>query len=203
MLPVVLIYNTKLVRRNMPSGWASLLDEAWRGRIAFADPNVSGSSYTALCTMLQALGGGDELLPEFRQNLEGKILPSSGDVVSTVAEGKCYIGVTVEDIALSGIAEGYNIAIVYPKEGTSAIPDGAAIVNNCAHRENAEAFIDFLLSPDMQRLLPELMHRRSVCTDADITKADGSAVMLIDYDLAAASAGRGETLRLWNGGAAG
>ena len=55
----------------------------------------------------------------------------------------------------------------------------------------------------MQRLLPELMHRRSVCTDADITKADGSAVTLIDYDLAAASAGRGETLRLWNGGAAG
>ena len=40
VLPVVLIYNTKLVRRNMPSGWASLLDEAWRGRIAFADPNV-------------------------------------------------------------------------------------------------------------------------------------------------------------------
>ena len=50
--------------------------------------------------------------------------------MSTVAEGKCYIGVTVEDIALSGIAEGYNIAIVYPKEGTSAIPDGAAIVDN-------------------------------------------------------------------------
>ena len=203
VLPVVLIYSTKLVRRNMPSGWDSLLDEAWRGRIAFADPNVSGSSYTALCTMLQALGGGDELLPEFRQNLEGKILPSSGDVVSTVAEGKCYIGVTVEDIALSGIAEGYNIAIVYPKEGTSAIPDGAAIVNNCAHRKNAEAFIDFLLSPDMQRLLPELMHRRSVCTDADITKADGSAITLIDYDLAAASTGRGEILSLWNGGAAG
>ena len=49
----------------------------------------------------------------------------------------------------------------------------------------------------MQRLLPELMHRRSVCTDADITKADGSAVMLIDYDLAAASAGRGETHLPW------
>lgn len=203
VLPVVLIYNTKLVRRNMPSGWDSLLDEAWRGRIAFADPNVSGSSYTAVCTMLQALGGGDELLPKFRQNLEGKILPSSGDVVSTVAEGKCYIGVTVEDIALSGIAEGYNIAIVYPEEGTSAMPDGAAIVDNCAHRENAEVFIDFLLSPDMQRLLPELTHRRSVCTNADITKADGSEITLIDYDLAAASTGRGEILRLWNGGAAG
>ena len=110
---------------------------------------------------------------------------------------------TVEDIALSGIAEGYNIAIVYPKEGTSAMPDGAAIVDNCAHRENAEAFIDFLLSPDMQRLLPELMYRRSVCTGADITKADGGAITLIDYDLAAASTGRGEILRLWNGGAAG
>ena len=129
VLPVVLIYSTKLVRRNMPSGWDSLLDEAWRGRIAFADPNVSGSSYTALCTMLQALGGGDELLPEFRQNLEGKILPSSGDVVSTVAEGKCYIGVTVEDIALSGIAEGSvgfdntDSNVVLPDDIAAAVED--------------------------------------------------------------------------------
>ena len=45
-LPVVLIYNTKLVRQNPPERWADLLDAGWRGRIAFADPTVSGSSCT-------------------------------------------------------------------------------------------------------------------------------------------------------------
>ena len=46
-LPVVLIYNTKLVRQNPPERWADLLDAGWRGRIAFADPTVSGSSCPA------------------------------------------------------------------------------------------------------------------------------------------------------------
>ena len=41
-LPMVLIYNPKLT--VAPSGWHDLLSERWRGRIAFADPSVSGSS---------------------------------------------------------------------------------------------------------------------------------------------------------------
>ena len=52
---MVLIYNPVLVRMNPPEGWSSLLDPAWRGRIAFTSPAVSGSSYTALATLLQAL----------------------------------------------------------------------------------------------------------------------------------------------------
>ena len=47
-LTTVLIYNTKLVRQNAPTGWNSLLDRAWQGRIAFADPTASGSGYTCL-----------------------------------------------------------------------------------------------------------------------------------------------------------
>ena len=51
-LPVVLIYNPMLIRSNPPDSWQSLLDPAWRGKIAFASPAVSGSSYTALAALL-------------------------------------------------------------------------------------------------------------------------------------------------------
>ena len=62
-LPVVLVYNPKLLSSGQLSCWADLLDPALRGQIAFADPSVSGSSYTALVTMLCALGGdADEVL---------------------------------------------------------------------------------------------------------------------------------------------
>ena len=54
-LPVVLIYNPKLVAPGELTGWESLLSEEFRGKIAFADPAVSGSCYTALVTMLCAL----------------------------------------------------------------------------------------------------------------------------------------------------
>lgn len=44
-LPVVLIYNTKLVSPGELTGWESLLSGRWSGSIALADPTVSGSSY--------------------------------------------------------------------------------------------------------------------------------------------------------------
>ena len=89
----------------------------------------------------------------------------------------------------------YDIEIVYPEEGTSALPDGAAIVSGCAHRENAELFIDFLLSPDVQTLLHDSLYRRSVCESG--ANAGTDELKLIDYDLEWASAEQTGLLSLW------
>lgn len=193
-LPVVLIYNTKLVRMNPPTGFASLLDPAWRGKIAFADPAVSGSSYTGLCTLLQALPGDrEENLKSFAVNLDGRLLSSSGEVIGAVAEGSCYIGVTLEETALKGIDEGYDIDIIYPQEGTSAVADGAAIVAGCRHPENARSFIDFMLCPDVQQLLADDFSRHRVCGSDDGLED----IKLIDYDLQWASEKQQELLEIW------
>ena len=45
-LPLVLIYNPKLIRGDRVTGWESLLEPFLRGKIAFADPAVSGSTGT-------------------------------------------------------------------------------------------------------------------------------------------------------------
>ena len=195
-LPLVLIYNTQLVRLNPPTGWQSLLDSEWRGKIAFADPTVSGSSYTALCTMAQAVGGDEEeIIRSFAENLDGRQAEGSGLVVGRVAEGSCYIGVTLEETALRAVSEGYDIALVYPEEGTSALPDGAAIVKGCKHEENARRFIDFLLSEDVQSRLPDKFSRRSVLSDAD----SEPELELMDYDLAWASGIQSRLLESWQG----
>ncbi|MBP3539802.1 MAG: extracellular solute-binding protein [Oscillospiraceae bacterium] len=195
-LPLVLIYNTQLVRVNPPTGWQSLLDSEWRGMIAFADPTVSGSSYTALCTMAQALGGdAQEVIRHFAENLAGRQTEGSGLVVSAVAEGSCYIGVTLEETALKAVSAGYDIALAYPEEGTSALPDGAAIVKGCAHEENARLFIDFLLSADVQERLPEKFSRRSVLKDAE----SDAELALLDYDLTWASGMQSRLLESWQG----
>ena len=131
-------------------------------------------------------GDNTSILTEFAENLDGKPLSGSGDVVRAVGEGRKYIGVTLEETALKGIAAGYDIEIVYPEEGTSALPDGTAIVAGCAHRDNAELFIDFLLSSDMQTLLHDSLYRRSVCESA--ANAGTDEITLIDYDLEWASA---------------
>ena len=181
-LPVVLIYNTKLVSPGELTGWESLLSGRWSGSIALADPAVSGSSYTAAATMLCALPGDDwDQLDRLAVQLEGRVLPDSGDVVAAVAGGSCRVGVTLEETALKRQAQGADIAIVYPEEGTSAVPDGSALIAGAPHPDNARAFLDFAQSRDVQELV--VSSRRSVRTDV----SDGDALppadelALIDY----------------------
>lgn len=165
-LPIVLIYHTKLVPEGEVTGWADLLDSRWKGKIAFADPNVSGSSYTAALTLLSCLPGDDwELLARFVENLDGCLLADSGDVVARVQSGASYLGVTLEETALKRISAGADIAIVYPEEGTSAVPDGSALVRGAPHPDNARAFLDFVLGHDVQELVVSELSRRSVRSD--------------------------------------
>lgn len=197
-LPIVLIYNPKLCRINPPTDWDSLLDPAWRGRIAFADPQVSGSSYTAMATLLQVLPGSTEqVMDAFVQNLNQRLLAGSGDVVTAVADGSCYIGVTLEETALKGIQAGYDIAMAYPESGTSVVPDGMAVVAGCAHGDNARRFIDFALGADVQNYLIDSCARRSVRTDLLQGGAGAEALTLCGYDLAWASSHQGELTALW------
>lgn len=181
---MVLIYNTKLVSPGELTGWESLLSGRWSGSIALANPTVSGSSYTAAATMLCALPGDDwDQLDRLAVQLEGRVLPDSGDVVAAVAGGSCRVGVTLEETALKRQAQGADIAIVYPEEGTSAVPDGSALIAGAPHPDNARAFLDFAQSRDVQELVVSQFSRRSVRTDV----SDGDALppadelALIDY----------------------
>jgi len=199
-LPIVLIYNTRMVAPEELTGWADLLDEAWRGKIAFADPTVSGSSYTALMTMLTALSGDDAaLLARFFDNLNGTILPDSGDVTEAVALGRLPVGVTLEQSALQRIGEGEHLALVYPREGTSELPDGTALAASAPHRDNAVAFLEFTLNPDTQAQMAKRLYRRSVRTDVpDRAELPASGdYPVLSYDVAWASAAKEEILRQW------
>lgn len=150
LLPTVLIYNDQLVQRNVPDSWADLTGVAWRGRIACPDPTVSATGCTALQALLLALPGrGGAVLSAFARNVGG-VAPSAAAAVNAVADGSCYIGVTTEDLALQAADSGLSVTVVWPEEGTVLQPDCAAVVADCAHEDNARAFIDFLLSSEVQ-----------------------------------------------------
>lgn len=199
VLPVVMIYNTKLIDDGAITAWRDLMRPGYRGKIAFADPSVSGSSFTALVTLLQALGGDpDEELLAFAENLGGLELDSSGDVLTAVANGSCWVGITLEETALKRQQAGDSIALIYPEDGTSLVPDGSALVKGAPHPENARKFLDFTASSDVQQLLADL-YRRSVRTDVapspDLPGLDTLA--LVDYDISWASQNHDGVLMSW------
>lgn len=200
LLPMVIICNSRLVAQGEVTGWSDLLDEKWRGRIAFADPTVSGSSYTAMLTMFSCLEGEPrDIMSAFLKNIDGKLLPDSGDVIENVKSGAMYIGVTMEETALKNLARGTDISIVYPKEGTSAVPDGVAIVKGAKNGESARLFLDFVQGYDVQSHVVADFFRRSVRADIEEphTLPPQQELGIIDYDVKAAGEHKEEFAKLW------
>lgn len=199
-LPVVLIYNTKLVNASQVTCWADLLDPAFRGRIAYADPAVSGSSFTALVTQIHASGlEPGEAMARLVEAMQGRVQSSSGEALAAVADGSCLVGITLEETALKYVAAGEDIAIVYPADGTSCVPDGSALVKGAPHEENAKLFLDFSVSFDVQQMLPGSFYRRAVRRDvtAEGTLPPLDSICLIEYDVEWACQNRNGILSQW------
>lgn len=196
-LPVVLIYNTKLVEPNMLTCWEDLARPEFRGRIACADPSKSGSSFTALTTHLYIRG--QKAAERLAQMLQGRQLSASGEVLNAVEDGSCLVGLTLEETAMQRISAGANIAMVYPSDGTSCVPDGSAIVRDCPHPDNARAFLEFTLSQDVQELLVSGLYRRSVRVDIpegqNLTPLE--ELNLMDYDAGHAAEYKNMLLQIW------
>lgn len=199
-LPVVLIYNTKLVSPGRLTAWSDLFSPAFQGRIAFCDPSVSGSSFTGLVTLLRAVGGDvDETLKNFAVSLDGRQLDSSGQVLDSVADGTDLVGITLEETALKRVADGAELGIVYPSDGTSCVPDGGALVKGAAHEENAQLFLDFISGLDVQRQMETSFSRRPIRRIQDLapTLQPMEDIPLVDYDISWASANHNKILMSW------
>ncbi len=197
-LPIVFIYNKKLVSYSeVPRSWESLFDSKWKGQIAFADLNKSGTSYTIISTMEQLFGeDAGSLLPRFYNQLDGKILNSSGQIIPKVSDGAFLVGITLEETAQKAMEQGEDIGMLYPEDGTSAVPDGCAIVKNAPHSYNAGKFIDFVISYDTQKYAQENLYRRSV--RKDLVTNSGGNIKLIDFDLEKSASRQEEAFSLWN-----
>lgn len=200
-LPIVLIYNTKLVPAGQLTRWSDLLapSSLYTGRIAFADPEISGSSYTALVTLLLSQSGEwEDTIRAFAAAVDGGQLDSSGAVLDYVEDGSALVGITLEETALKRIAAGSDIALVYPADGTSFVPDGSALVRGAPHEDNAKAFLDFTVSRDVQGLMAS-QYRRPVRTDVETSAElpEHETLAVLDYDVDWASGSRDAILMTW------
>ena len=188
-LPMVIFYNKDLIEKDgltIPETWEDLTKPEWKGKIAYCLPSKSGSAYTQLCTMILGHGGkedGWDFIKKLYDNLDGKIVDSSGKCHKMVADGEFYVGLTLEKAAVQ-YKDDPSVGFVYPKDGTSAVPDGVALVKGCPNEENAKLIIDFVTTKECQTEQSGNWGRRPVRSDMEV--GEGMAkledIPLVDYD---------------------
>ena len=197
-IPMAFIVNTDLVPEGEePTSWADLADPNWQGRVAFAGADVSGSAFIQMATVLHVLGEEDGW-PLFEQMMDNFIVTgSSGAVPRGTADGEYAVGLTLEEAAYRYVTGGAPVKIIYPEEGTYAGADAVALVKDGPNPDGGKAFIDFVLSAEIQGFLVDSMKRRPIRTD--VADPDGliplSEMTIDNYEIAWAGENRERFIR--------
>jgi iron(III) transport system substrate-binding protein len=155
----ILVANTKIVSADeRPKSIRDLTDPKWRGKTGIAKP-LFGTTATHAACLFAALGK-DEAQKLFRAMKQNEVRIEAGNkqVAVSVASGRLAFGLTDTDDALSQIAAGDPVEIVYPDQGegqlgTLFIPNTLAIIKDGPNPEAARKLVDYLLSAEVERRL--------------------------------------------------
>ncbi len=175
-----IIYNRELIKRlgfeDKPSGWRDLADPRFMGLVAVADPSKSGSINKAFEMMVQeqmqgAVKGGEaspEALAEGWMSgmrliqlicANGRYFTDSATKpILDVARGNCAIGMAIDfygrfqEQNLQDRSGSERFAFFTPQAGSAISADPIGILRGAPNPELAEAFIEYTLSLEGQKL---------------------------------------------------
>lgn len=166
----VLLVNTKLLKELdiTVTGYADLLNPALKGKIVSANPASSSSAFCQLTNMLLVMGGYEseeawQYVDDLFAGQDVAITSGSSAVYKGVNNGEYVVGLTYEDPCVTLIKDGAtDIEIIYPVEGTVFLPAQIGIVKNAKNLDNAQLFVDFMLSEEAQKFLAEKTTSRNI-----------------------------------------
>lgn len=182
-------YNTDLIaKKNLkePKCWADLLDPGLKGEIQMANPNSSGTAYTALATLVQIMGEDQafDYLKKLNTNIS-QYTKSGSAPVKSAARGENVVGIVFMHDAVSMTAEGFPIVSVAPCEGTGYEIGSMSIIKGAKNLDNAKLWYDWALKADVQSTMKDAKSFQLPSNkSAEIPKESPrfEDIKLIDYD---------------------
>ncbi len=160
----VFLVNRELVpREDYPQGLKDMLDPRWKGQFALANPLFGTTSFHVASLFVL---WGDARAREFLEGLREnglKLAASNGEVARWVAKGKVKFGLVDNDDAFAMIEAGYPVEMVIPDQkgpGTLFMPNAVALIRGAPHPETAKKLIDYLLSPETEEALAQMVCRQ-------------------------------------------
>ena len=183
-------YNPEVLTKKKlaaPKCWADLLKPEYKDEIQIANPNTSGTAYTALATFVQIWG--EDKAFDYLKNLHKNVsqyVRSGAAPIKAAARGESAIGIVfLHDVAAEKSA-GFNVVPVSPCEGTGYEIGSMSIIKGARNLDNAKKFYDWALTPDAQKLLAANKSFQLASNKATPQPPEAprfADIKLIDYDL--------------------
>ncbi len=182
-------YNTDIFKQKgfkEPVCWADLLAPELKGEIQIANPNSSGTAYTALASLVQIMG--EEKAFEYLKALNGNIsqyTKSGSAPVKAAARGETGLGIVFMHDAVAQTAEGFPVKSIAPCEGTGYEIGSMSIVKGARNLDSAKAWYDWSLKAEVQSRMKDaksfqLPSNKTAEIPKEAPKFED--IKLIDYD---------------------
>jgi iron(III) transport system substrate-binding protein len=199
-------YNTEeIAQRKLtpPACWADLIKPEFKGEVQMADPNSSGTAWTALATFVQLMGEEPAFVYLKKLNANINEYTKAGAAPAQAAGlGETVIGIAFQHDVIDVAIRGKPVQVVSPCEGTGYEIGSMSIVKGGKNGADARKFYEWALTADAQKLgAANRSYQVPSNADAPIPPQapDLSKIKLIDYDFAkyGSSAERKRLLGRW------
>ncbi|MBO4338840.1 MAG: spermidine/putrescine ABC transporter substrate-binding protein [Clostridia bacterium] len=180
----ILIYNTKYIKEK-PDSWSILWDEKYDGKILMFN-NPRDSFAIAQAYLGQDFNTTDtddwdkaaELLREQRE----KVHPSyvMDEIFNKMESGDYYLGVYYAGDYELMKENNDDLDFAFPKEGVNTFYDAMCIPTSTQNKKGAEAFINFMLEPEVALANAEYIcyatANKTVIDSGEFSLSDSEAV---------------------------
>ena len=167
-----------------PTSWDDLLKPEFTGQVLVAHPSSSGTSYTAMCSILQMRG--EEAGWEYLKAYAGQMLQftkSGSAPAKFVGQGEAAVGIVFSHDIVAEMEKGSPVELTFPAEGTGYEIGGMGIIKGAKNLAIAQAWFDWALEPATQELGPKYdAFQAPTVEGASASRPELLEVNLIDYD---------------------
>lgn len=160
----IIVYNTETVDPSELSTYEALADPKWKGRVCIrSSSNIYNQSLLGSMIEAEGVDETESWAKGLVDNLAREPEGGDTDQIKAVAAGQCDVAIVnhyywarlakSDDPADQEVAEATDV--FFPNQdgrGTHVNISGAGVVADAPNRENAIAFLEFLVTPEAQEI---------------------------------------------------
>lgn len=168
-----------------PKSWDDLLKPEFKGQVMVAHPSSSGTSYTALATVLQIRGeeAGWEYLKKYAGQM-AQYTKSGAAPAKFVGQGEAAVAIVFSHDIVNEIENNkMPLVLTFPEEGTGYEIGGMGLIKGAKNTQAAKLWFDWALTPEAQALGPVYAaYQAPTVKGVELSHPELLEVNLIDYD---------------------